>query len=254
MKNLFFVLLMVIAFMFIGCNDDPLVSVPASDQDPIQTDDVVQDDVTTDDSVDEVEKEDDTEVVDDDPETILPNPCTMDPDCKDQAAHAICVSGKCTAGCKADDECAARTRCNTSLGRCLNLAASSQACSTRNCPSGCCVAEDGFTLLVCEATPTPARCGVCPQGQIFLDGNKCVHASCDTVNDDCSTLNSGKEDEKCYECQAGALICALDKECVEATGSGVTVNSYECLSAGQQCREGIDECCSGQPCVNGYCY
>ena len=253
MKNLFFVLLLLIAFLLMGC-DDPIVYIPPTDKDVAQTDDVAQDDSEIDDSqVDETEKEDETEVVDDEPDTILPNPCTMDPDCKDQAAHAICVSGKCTAGCKADADCAVRTRCNLPLGRCLNLAASGQACSTRNCPSGCCVAEDGFTVLVCEATPTPARCGVCPQGEVFLDGNKCVHAACDTVNDDCPTLNSGKENDECYGCQAGALICALDEECID-TGTGVTVNSYECLSAGQQCREGVDECCSGQPCVNGYCY
>ena len=251
MKNILFSVLLSV-FLFSSCNDTA-IPIVSTDRDSVETDgnnpngdaDAVQDDSET---VDETETPDV-----DSAKPINPTACTMDEDCKDQAKYAICVAGKCRAGCRADAECVARTRCNVALGRCLNLAASKQACSTRNCASGCCVAKDGFTLLECEKTPTPALCGVCKQGEVFLDGNKCIPAACDNNNDTCPDLNAGKEDEECYACKAGALICEKNEQ--ECSGSsGVVVTAYQCLSAGQQCRAGVDECCSGQPCVNGYCY
>ncbi|MCK5809417.1 hypothetical protein KAH37_10560 [bacterium] len=256
MKKTLILLLLLSAFVFVACGDTPLVQ--KGDVDTTQPDDGGQSDDVNDDVAqdeDKVEKEDKTETQDSDDavKPIEPTACTMDEDCKDQAKTAICVAAKCKAGCKSDDGCPLRLRCNLALGRCLNLAASSQACSTRNCAAGCCVAKDGLTLLECAKTPTPGVCGVCKQGEVFLDGNKCIEAACDVNDDECPTLNAGKEDEECYKCKAGALICEMDE--AECSGSAaVTVTAYQCLSAGQQCRAGVDECCSGQPCVNGYCY
>ena len=137
----------------------------------------------------------------------------------------------------------------------MNLAASSQACSESKCPQGCCYSNAGFTELKCEDEASLGTCGACPQGEVLRGGKECVSAVCSSTNDKCSTYNASEPLADCFECQMGALICYENPDCFGTLvlRSGPMVNSKSCIPAGESCE--IDyECCSGQPCINGYCY
>ncbi len=178
--------------------------------------------------------------------------CTLDEEC---GKCMICVGGKCIKGCISDDDCQMNPglKCNKQLGRCLNVFASQQACGESKCPSGCCYAEKGLQGVKCSPNPSTAVCGLCTQGQVY-DGSNCIPAVCSTTTDNCHTLNSHEKYPVCWECKSGEFIC------VEKTGpggskcSGVLISATACVPAGQQCVAGVSECCSGMPCVQGYCY
>ena len=152
----------------------------------------------------------------------------------------------------------AGTKCNTKLARCLSVLASTQACSEANCPAGCCYAEKGLTGLKCAtgANATATTCGLCPQNQVYSpEDSKCIDAVCSTTTDNCPTLNSGATNPpaKCYACKSGEYICKANTS-TSGCSAGVVINAAQCVPAGQQCVEGVSECCSGMPCVQGYCY
>lgn len=132
----------------------------------------------------------DTDVVHGD----LPASCMTDMECKDMGCGAplICVSARCAQGCAADSDCAAYegTKCNTKLARCLNVSASAQACGEANCETGCCYADKGFVSLSCLKTPDIKVCGICKQGEVYMDGKECVPAARDTASDKCRGYNS----------------------------------------------------------------
>ncbi len=207
----------------------------------------------------DTEEPDDKETTDDnisdgncDTESIGKN-CTLDNEC---GKCNICVKGKCAAGCTTDDDCKMYTglKCNKKLYRCTNVYASLQACGETKCPTGCCYAEAGLTAMKCLTTPDASKCGLCANGEIYMpDESKCVAAVCSTTTDNCSALNSSEEKPECFECKSGEFICEEDTACSQGS-SGVLVNAAQCTPAGQKCVAGISECCSGMPCVEGYCY
>jgi len=181
--------------------------------------------------------------------------CKTDTEC---GTCLICVNAKCTAGCQSDADCMnyAGTKCNTKLSRCVNTTASSGACNQSNCPSGCCYATKGFQSVKCLMTAALATCGICKQGEIYMDGKQCVPAACSTGDTKCQTYNTAAPDPECYECKAGELVCYDDPDCSSSTLrllSGYPVNSFACVAAGNSCGPN-DSCCSGQPCIQGYCY
>ena len=183
--------------------------------------------------------------------------CQSDDDC---GACMICVTGgKCVKGCTSDEDCPMiGTKCNTKLARCLSIYASNKACSETSCPSGCCYAEKGLTGIKCATGiyATPSKCGLCPQNQIYSsEDSKCVNAVCSTITDDCPTLNSSATNPpaKCYECKSGEYICKA-KTSTSGCSAGSLINLKECVPSGRHCIEGITECCSGSPCIQGYCY
>ena len=183
--------------------------------------------------------------------------CTNDSEC---GTCMICVSGgKCAKGCTSDSDClSVGTKCNIKLARCLNIYASNSACSETNCPSGCCYAEKGLTGLKCAtgASATVAVCGLCPQNQIYSPSDsKCLMAACSSTTDDCPSINSGSINPpaKCYTCKVGELLCKANTA-MSGCSAGVILNAKTCIPSGRQCIEGIHECCSNMPCINGYCY
>ena len=183
--------------------------------------------------------------------------CTTDGEC---GACMICVNGgKCAKGCTSDSDCTLTgTSCNKKLARCLNIYASNRACDEANCPTGCCYATKGLTGLKC-ATGTNAEtrtCGLCPQNQIYSpEDSKCVNTVCSMTTDDCPVLNSNSTNPpaKCYSCKSGELVCRTNSA-TSGCSAGVIINMTTCISSGKQCAEGVDECCSGMPCIAGYCY
>lgn len=204
---------------------------------------------------------------DDEPEDPVPSDgcandnlgkqCTTDNDC---GACMICVTGgKCVKGCTSDSDCSLTgTHCNIKLARCLNIYASNSACSEANCPTGCCYAEKGLTGLRCAAgsSATAATCGLCPQYQIYSPSDsKCLAAACSSTTDDCPSINSGATNPpaKCYSCKAGELVCKANTA-TSGCSAGFIVNMNECVPSGRQCIEGVSECCSGMPCIQGFCY
>jgi hypothetical protein len=182
------------------------------------------------------------------------NTCTTDKEC---GSCMICVSGgKCAKGCTNDDDCAAiqtYLKCNRKLARCVNIYASDKVCSETICTTGCCYAEKGLTGLKCATNPVPMTCGLCHQGEIYSpEDSKCLPAACSSITDSCPQINAGATKPSCYVCKAGELICA--KNNTAGCSSTTVVNTAQCVPAGQMCIEGVDNCCSGNPCVNGYCY
>jgi len=177
--------------------------------------------------------------------------CKTDTEC---GTCLICVNAKCAEGCQADADCAnyPGTKCNTKLARCVNTTASSAACGETACPSGCCYADKGFLNLKCLTTSTLQQCGICKQGEVYMDGKQCVPAACKVGETKCQTYSSTDPNSKCFECKTGDLVCYENPTC--NTGSALMLlNAKECIPAGEVCTEN-DTCCSGQPCIQGYCY
>ncbi|MBO7126077.1 hypothetical protein J6W78_00860 [bacterium] len=187
----------------------------------------------------------------------LDTECQTDNDC---GACMICITGgKCAKGCTSDSDCTLTgTFCNKKLARCLSIFASSRACDEINCSSGCCYAEKGLSGLKCASGPNaaPAICGLCPQNQIYSpEDSKCVNAVCSMTTDDCPVLNSNSLNPpaKCYACKPGEYICKA-KTTSSGCSSGTIINMKECIPSGRQCIEGVTNCCSGSPCIQGFCY
>ena len=264
MKKMSFALLLFSAiFMFIACGDDPTPVVVTPDNEPTEDSDVSD--------ADTAEPVDNTPETDADADADVDNPpvddgcedgnlgktCTKDSEC---GACMICVTGgKCVKGCTKDEDCSTTgTMCNKKLARCVSVYASGKACDEASCPSGCCYAEKGLTGIKCATgdNATPAVCGLCPQGQLYSpDESKCINAVCSTTTDDCPSLNTGATNPpaKCYACKSGEYICQA-KTSTSGCSAGSIINATQCVPAGQQCVEGVSECCSGMPCVQGYCY
>jgi len=189
-----------------------------------------------------------------DTESITKN-CSLDNECGN---CNICVSGKCSKGCETDNDCKMYTglKCNKKLNRCTNVYASLQACGETKCPTGCCYAGKGMTSVKCLTTPAAYICGLCANGEIYMpEDSKCIPAVCSTVSDNCPTLNSDSTDigYGCFECKSGEFICKeIETGC---DSSGFPVNVATCIPAGEECVSGpISDCCSGLPCIDGYCY
>ena len=186
----------------------------------------------------------------------LGNTCSVDSDC---GRCMICTKGgKCTKGCIANADCTMATglKCNKKLARCTNVYASSQACGETKCPAGCCYAEKGLTAVKCLAIPEASKCGNCPQSEIYIPSeSKCVSAVCSTITDNCPVLNAASTSPKpsCFGCESGAFICKADSG-TSGCSSGVLVNVFLCMPAGRKCSDGASQCCSGMPCIQGYCY
>ncbi len=183
--------------------------------------------------------------------------CATDTECGN---CMICTTGgKCSKGCITDADCTMQTglHCNTKLARCLSIYASNKACSEVNCPTGCCYAEKGLTGLRCASQASPATCGLCAQGEIWSPSDsKCISAVCSATTDNCPSLNIGATNPSaaCYKCKSGELICQANTTQSGCSASGVIINAAQCIPSGQQCVEGVSECCSGMPCIDGYCY
>lgn len=263
MKKMSFALLLFAAiFMFIACGDDPTPVVVTPDNEPTEDSDVSD--------ADTAEPVDNTPETDADADADVDNPpvddgcedgnlgktCTKDSEC---GACMICVTGgKCAKGCKSDDDCTMLPglHCNTKLARCVNIYASSKACSDASCPTGCCYADKGLSGLKCAKEASPATCGLCQNGEVYSpEDSKCLPAACSSTTDNCPTLNAGstKPEPKCFECKSGELVCSA-KTSTSGCSAGTVINAAQCVPAGQQCVEGVSECCSGMPCVQGYCY
>lgn len=199
----------------------------------------------------ETEDSDDGEDISPDND-VPPSNCKLDSDC---GAPNICVKAKCAKGCESAADCAnyPNTTCNTKLGRCLNTLASSGACNETSCPSGCCYADKGFLGLKCATTGTLSVCGICAQGEVYMSGSQCVPAACKVGETKCQTYNSYSQRSKCFECAAEKqYLCQDDVQC--SGGSALMmVNVMECIPAGERC-SALDTCCSGMPCIQGYCY
>ncbi|MBP5406820.1 hypothetical protein J6Z19_06700 [bacterium] len=255
MKKLLAVLVTAL-FVIISCGDDPTLTTPTqNNDDEADTEQTTETDVvTTDEDTNEPE-------VNEPDEDVPASGCadTMGQNCESDDVCGecmICVSGKCIKGCETDTDCSAYvgTRCNTKLGRCLNPIASGQICSETNCPTGCCYAEKGLSALKCSPAASIATCGMCQQGQVYSpEDQTCISAACSPSTDNCSTLNSGASNAKCYKCQTSEYICKADTS-TSGCSAGAVINAAQCVPAGQQCVEGVSECCSGMPCVQGYCY
>ena len=184
--------------------------------------------------------------------------CATDTECGE---CMICTKGgKCVKGCTTNDDCTMYSglRCNKKLARCTNVFASLQACGETKCPTGCCYGEKGLAGVKCLTTAEASKCGLCDQGDIYVPDDvpaKCVPSVCSTTTDNCSTLNAGstKPPASCFKCKSGEYICEADKS-TSGCSAGVIINAAKCIPAGQQCVAGVSECCSGMPCIQGYCY
>ena len=245
-------LLVFITILLISCSTSNPVSPGGFDVDTIKPDVSVVDTDTVDNGI--TNEQDAVIVVDtegsvtNDTDTA-PAACKTDNEC---GKANICISAKCATGCKSDADCTAYkgTQCNTSLGRCLNLIASSAACSVSKCTAGCCYAAKGMISLACLKTADIKICGFCKQGEIYMDSKECIASSCDTSTDKCSSFNSTDPAYKCFACNTDK-ICYKNPNC--KTGSGLMVNVLECTPAGEACT-GSTGCCAGTPCIQGYCY
>ena len=248
MKRMFFALVAAL-FMFVACGDDPTpVAIP--DDTPSDSD------VNEDNDAEVPDESADTTPVDDGCAETEGLSCTTDTECGN---CMICVTGgKCAKGCKTDEDCTmvSGLHCNAKLARCVNTNASNKACSDANCPTGCCYADKGLSGFKCAQEATPATCGLCQNGEVYSpEDSKCLPAACSSTTDNCPTLNAGstKPEPKCFECKSGELVCTA-KTSTSGCSAGTIINAAQCVPAGQQCVEGISECCSGMPCVQGYCY
>ena len=181
--------------------------------------------------------------------------CTSDEECGN---CMICVSAKCAKGCTSDSDCqmSVGLKCNKNLARCVNVVASNKACSESNCPSGCCYAEKGLSGIKCSSSANVSTCGLCSQGEIYSPSDsKCLPAACSTTTDNCSSINQGASNPpaKCYSCKAGDFTCQKNTT-TSGCSAGMIINMNQCIPSGQQCVEGLSECCSGMPCIEGFCY
>ena len=255
--------LVAVLFLFAACGDDPIVNTQGDsgqlpDEDVADTADS---DTTADEDIDDTSDttadEDVADTADSDTNcntAALNQTCQTDDDC---GACMICTAGgRCIKGCTKNEDCRVTgTECNTKLARCVNTTASAHACSETNCPKGCCYAEKGLSGLKCLTTPNPGTCGLCAQGEIYSpEDSKCITAACSATTDNCPSLNSSSSNPpaKCYACQSD-LICKPSTK-TSGCSAGTVINAAQCVPAGQQCVEGVSECCSGMPCVQGYCY
>ena len=274
MKKVTFFMVLAFFFFLVSCGDDP-APITDTGSEIVDTGDTVTDtgDTTTDtgdtttDTGDTVTDTGTGDTTTDTGDTTDPagdcevsnqgKICTMDSEC---GKCMICTTGgKCSKGCTTNEDCTMQTGlyCNTKLARCLSIYASNKACSELNCPTGCCYAEKGLTGLKCATQASPATCGLCAQGEIWSpEDNKCISAVCSSTTDNCPSLNTGATNPpaSCYKCKAGELICQANTTQSGCSASGVIINAAQCVPAGQQCVEGVSECCSGMPCVQGYCY
>ena len=255
MKKMFSGLVAVLfMFMVVACGDDP--TLPSSnDNTDTSAEQPDPEPVVDEDTANEQEPVVDEDVTPDNgcATSNTGQNCDSDEVC---GACMICQNGRCMKGCEADTDCSAYvgTRCNTKLARCVNPIASGQACSETSCPTGCCYAEKGLSGLRCATTPSIETCGMCPQGEIYSpEDNKCLTAACSTSTDNCPTLNASSTTppSKCFECKE--YICKANTS-TSGCSAGTVINAAQCVPAGQQCVEGVSECCSGMPCVQGYCY
>lgn len=186
----------------------------------------------------------------------LGNACTVDTEC---GKCMICTTGgKCTKGCTVNEDCsmAPGLKCNKKLARCTNVFASNTACGETKCPTGCCYGEKGLTEVKCITTAEASKCGLCPQGEIYISAeSKCVSAVCSATTDNCPKLNEASTSPKpaCFKCTSGEFICKASTT-TSGCSAGVLINAAQCIPAGQQCVAGVSECCSGMPCIQGYCY
>ncbi len=190
--------------------------------------------------------QDDPAPADEDPGTPTGKTCSLDSEC---GKGNICAEGKCAAGCKSDADCSAfgGTTCNTTVGRCLNEKADSAACA-EGCGT-CCYAGIGLKKMKCAPSESAQYCGICPQGKIYEPNSKqCMIAACTTASDTCSTLNSTAAKASCFKCST-TNVCAEEANC---TGYYM-LDSTKCIPAGETCSKD-SQCCSGQPCIQGYCY
>jgi len=264
MKKVHSILMLLTVFVFLSACVETQVEVKPVDNDIINSEgpDVVPDETET--VVDEEQKNDDEAVSPDDEDpgesdcatANLGKSCTTDTDC---GKCMICITnGKCAKGCTTNEDCTMHTglKCNKKLARCTNVFASLQACGETKCPTGCCYGDKGLAGVKCLTTAEASKCGLCPQGEIYIpDDSKCVPAVCSTTTDNCPTLNSGSTSPKpaCFECKSGEFICQADTT-TSGCSAGVIINAAKCIPAGQQCVAGVSECCSGMPCIQGYCY
>jgi hypothetical protein len=229
MKKLFLVLLFICSC---SSTSTPVIS---SDSDIIIDNDnqiiVLDEDI--------IEQDEDKDV-----EIITDSICYMDSDC---SKGSICVNNNCESGCKNDSDCSKyiNTTCNLTLGRCVNEKAESGICSD-SC-STCCYAGIGLKKVKCAPSVSSQYCGVCPQGQIFEPNSKtCLDSSCNSQNDLCSQLNSNSSNSNCFKCNDNN-VCELNENC-----GYNDINPSECIAAGSQCIKD-SKCCSGLPCLIGYC-
>jgi len=138
--------------------------------------------------------------------------CQLDSECD---GADICVAGNCVPGCTGNGDCAAYpgTTCNTVTHRCFNEVADDGACDETNCPTGCCYAERGFRKIACLIPPSLEYCGMCPQGQVYMNRAECVPAACSTTDTKCRDYNSYEMRAACYECKASDLLCYDNPAC-----------------------------------------
>lgn len=264
MKKFIAMMIVLSALFVISCGDDPEPYVPVDNEGKTDLDQANTGDDTGNTGSDTSNTgSDDSDTGNTAPDEengcatdSMGKTCTVDKEC---GACMICTTGgKCTKGCTADADCTMATglKCNKKLARCTNLYASLQACGEQKCPAGCCYAEKGLTELKCLTTPDASKCGLCPQGEIYISTeSKCVSAVCSTTTDNCPTLNAASTSPKpaCFECKSGEFICKA-KTGTSGCSAGVLINAAQCIPAGQQCVAGVSECCSGMPCIQGYCY
>ena len=181
--------------------------------------------------------------------------CTVDMDC---GPGKICTkNSQCADGCMTDEDCINHigTYCNKKLARCVNPYASNRACSEMNCRQGCCFAEKGLTGLRCSDTQNVLTCGHCDQGEVYSpEDSKCISSACSTTTDNCPALNQNSYNQpaKCYHCAEGEYICKANSS-TSGCSSGMVINAKTCIPSGGECSAATD-CCSGMPCVNGFCY
>jgi len=267
MKKFIVMMIVLSALFLVSCGDDPDI-IPATDNDTANTGDdngntgndkwnTGNDNGNTgsDDSDSGNTQPDDGDSGDCDTSNMGKS-CTVDTEC---GKCMICTTGgKCTKGCTVNEDCTMATglKCNKKLARCTNVFASLQACGETKCPTGCCYGEKGLTEVKCLTTAEASKCGLCAQGEIYIPtDSKCVSAVCSTTTDNCKTLNAGSTSPKpeCFECKSGEFICKA-KTGTSGCSAGVLINAAQCIPAGQQCVAGVSECCSGMPCIQGYCY
>lgn len=264
-KSIAMMILLTLLFLVSSCGEDPPI-IPVDDEANTGNDSANTGDDTGNTGNDTGDTSntgnDDSDTAPDDGDSgdcdtsKMGNSCTVDTEC---GKCMICTTGgKCTKGCTVNEDCTMATglKCNKKLARCTNVFASLQACGETKCPTGCCYGEKGLTEVKCLTTAEASKCGLCAQGEIYIPtDSKCVSAVCSTTTDNCKTLNAGSTSPKpeCFECKSGEFICKA-KTGTSGCSAGVLINAAQCIPAGQQCVAGVSECCSGMPCIQGYCY
>ncbi|HNT26968.1 MAG TPA: hypothetical protein PKH10_02200 [bacterium] len=141
--------------------------------------------------------------------------CKTDNEC---GSCLICVNAKCAEGCQSDADCLnyAGTKCNRALSRCLNTTATDSACGETKCSSGCCYGTKGFLSIKCLSTATLQTCGICKQGEIYMDGKQCVPSACKVGESKCQTYNATVPNSQCFSCDEETFLCQSDPNCAGA--------------------------------------